>query len=322
MEEVVEVEQVEVLKTVSYKCWNGHEGLLLDSANGFDVIACSACDFNHIVPIPTVEALEEVYKDDYYTQEKPLYLEQYQEDLPWWNLVYQERFETFEKELPLARRRILDIGSGPGYFLLNGKKRGWETVGIEPSVRAAEHSQKLGLDVRNKFLTENTASELGLFDAIHMSVVLEHIPEPENFLKLAYSLLRPGGLICVTVPNDYNPIQQALTQTCGYTSWWVAPPHHINYFGFDTLGRLLERTGFDEILRESTFPIDMFLLMGDNYIKNGDLGRVCHTKRKQLETKLVEAGLHDLKRSLYKKFAELDLGREVVIVGKKSDEVT
>jgi len=283
------------------------------------VIACAVCDFNHIIPIPTVDELTEVYRDEYYTQEKPLYLEQYQEDLDWWNLVYRERFETFEALLPASRRRILDVGSGPGYFLLNGKERGWDTLGMEPSARAAAHSRSLGLNIENDLLAPNTAAKLGLFDVVNMGVVLEHVPDPEELLRLTYDCLEPGGLLCVIVPNDYNPIQQTLVKVSQYEPWWVSPPHHINYFGFDSLGRLFERVGFEEVLRESTFPIDMFLLMGDKYVGNDDVGRACHAKRKQLETKLIEAGLGDLKRSLYKKFAELELGREIVMIGKKPD---
>jgi len=48
--------------------------------------------------------------------------------------------------LPSGSRRILDVGSGPGYFLLHGKNRGWQTLGIEPSKQAAEHGRKLGLE--------------------------------------------------------------------------------------------------------------------------------------------------------------------------------
>lgn len=296
--------------------WQNHQGFLLDSVNGFDVIECEACRFKHIVPIPTQAELEAVYRQEYYSVEKPLYLERHREDLEWWNLVYSERYDTFEKLLSPDRRRILDVGSGPGFFLLHGQRRGWHTLGIEPSAQAVAHSRQLGLRIVEDFLTEQTAMQLGKFDVVHMSEVMEHIPDPAGMLRMAHSLITPGGLLCVVAPNDYNPFQHALRLVCGYQSWWVAPPHHINYFDFDSLDRLLTRCGFESSLREATFPIDLFLLMGDNYVGNDAVGRQCHGRRKRLEQNLDRAGLREVKRSLYRALAARGIGREVVLFGR------
>ena len=42
--------------------WQDHSGPLIDSAKGFDVIECEPCGFKHIVPIPTPEELDAVYR--------------------------------------------------------------------------------------------------------------------------------------------------------------------------------------------------------------------------------------------------------------------
>lgn len=299
------------------KGWQNHGGAVIDNAKGFDVIECALCGFKHIVPIPTPEELENVYQQEYYSLEKPLYLERHREDLDWWNLVYRERYETFEEHLPPHRHRILDVGSGPGFFLLHGKQRGWQTLGIEPSAQAAAHSRELGLEVEEDFLTADSANHLGIFDVVHLSEVLEHIPDPKGMIKIAHRLLAPEGLLCVVVPNDYNPFQQALRTTREFNPWWIAPPHHINYFNFDTLSRLLESCGFKVVRRESTFPIDLFLLMGDNYVGNDEIGRLCHGKRMLFEQTLAKSGMSGIKRRLYHALAEVGLGREVVIVSVK-----
>jgi len=232
-------------------------------------------------------------------------------------LIYSERYDTFEEQLPRDRRRILDVGSGPGYFLLHGKRRGWQTLGIEPSKQAVAHSHALGLDIINDFLNDQTAKQLGKFDVVHMSEVLEHVPDPADMLHIANKILTPGGLLCAVVPNDYNPFQYALRTTCNYEPWWISTPHHINYFKFETLNRLFIKNGFGVILRESTFPIDMFLLMGDKYVGNDTIGRQCHNKRKTLEQNLTAAGLSKVKRQLYQKFAEIGIGRELLVWGRK-----
>lgn len=299
------------------KPWQNHDGLVLDTVNGFDVIECATCGFTHIIPIPSPADLESVYRQEYYAKEKPLYLERMREDLDWWNLVYGERYDTFEKELGPDRRRILDVGSGPGFFLKHGRDRGWKTLGVEPSAQAVAHSRGLGLDIIEDFLTPALAPKLGPFDAVHLSLVLEHIIDPSAMLKMAHGLLAPEGLVCVVVPNDYSPIQHALRTACGFKPWWVAPPHHINYFTPDSLSRLLVKCGFEVVLREATFPIDLFLLMGDNYVGNDVLGRQCHGKRMALEKSLRAAGLTELNRKLYRAMADLAIGREITIYGRK-----
>ena len=299
--------------------WQNHEGEIVESSNDFDVIDCEVCGFKHITPIPTEDELKKSYQHEYYTQEKPLYLERHREDLDWWNMAYEERYEIMEEFLSENRRSLLDIGSGPGFFLLHGQERGWNVKGIEPSVQAAEHSVELGVKVVNEFFTKESADKLEKFDAIHMSDVLEHIPDPAGLLKLAHEQLNNDGLIAIVVPNDFNPFQLALRDHLDFKPWWVAPPHHINYFNFNSLQHLLVRSGFEMIHKEATFPIDMFLLMGDNYIGNDDLGRTCHGKRKTFELNLFKSGCLDLKHKLYKSMADVGIGREIIMLAKKID---
>jgi len=300
------------------KIWKGHFGNLLTSKNGFDVINCEQCRFNHIIPIPTEAELEKIYKDEYYTSEKPLYIERMQEDKDWWELVYNDRYDTFESYLNENRRKILDVGSGPGYFLNYGRKRGWDVTGIAPSKQAFEFSTKeLGLSVLNTYLKDSTKDKIGRYDVIHMSEVLEHIPDPIGLLKTAYEKLNSGGLICIVVPNDYNPFQLSLEISNGFEPWWVAPPHHINYFNFESLSGLMEANGFEIVLKEATFPIDMFLLMGKNYVGNDEIGRECHHYRKTFELNLAKANSNYLKREIYCSLAKMNVGREIILIGKK-----
>ncbi len=298
--------------------WHDHEGLIAQSAAGFDVIDCRKCGFKHAIPIPTQEALQDTYQHDYYSREKPLYIERYQQDLAWWNMVYTHRFKRLENLLPATRRRLLEIGSGPGYFLLNGQQRGWQVTGCEPSRQAAEFSQSLGLEIRNQFFEEKTSADFGQYDAINLALVLEHIPDPAGLLKLVHRHLDQDGVACIIVPNDFNPFQQVLHQRLDYPAWWVAPPHHINYFDFDSLSGLVRRCGFEVVHREATFPIDMFLLMGKNYIGQDEVGRDCHRMRMNFEMALADGGQEHLMAELYAAFAQMGIGREVVLYARKS----
>ena len=297
--------------------WEGHAGAVLDRVGDFRVLECGPCGFRHVVPLPGEEELREVYRHDYYAREKPLYLERSREDEPWWRVVHRERLETCEALLGPGRRRALDVGSGPGAFLAAGRERGWDVLGIEPSRQAAAYARGRGLPVVEDFLSASLARELGRFDAVHLNDVLEHLPDPRGHLGLCRELLDPGGVLCVAVPNDYSPFQDVLRRAAGFAPWWVAPPHHLNYFDFDSLARLLERAGFEVVHREASFPIDLFLLMGEDYVGDDARGRACHGRRRLFEERLEAAGAGPLKRALYAKLAELGLGRHAVLYGRR-----
>ncbi|WP_286265396.1 class I SAM-dependent methyltransferase [Thalassotalea atypica] len=294
-----------------------HQGDIVDHRNGFDVIACEHCGFNHVMPLPTLEDLDKVYRHEYYSTEKPLFLEQSEEDSAWWQQVYDDRFDTFESSLSEDKRTILDVGSGPGRFLKTGLDRGWTVKGIEPSVQACEYARSIGVNVLQDFFNPESAKTLGKYDVIHASQVLEHVPNPIQMIEIMSSLLNADGVICIVVPNDFSPFQLALQDVENYEPWWIAPPHHLNYFNFKSLTSLLERQGFEVFLKDTTFPIDMFLLMGENYIGNDQLGRQCHKKRIRFETQLAKAGQNQLRRSWYQGMAEQGIGREVCLFAKK-----
>ena len=65
------------------------------------------------------------------------------------------------------------------------------------------------------------------------------------------------------------------------------------------------------------FPIDMFLLMGSNYIGDDKIGRDCHAKRKSFEINLFRFGMNDFKKELYEFFASRNIGREIVLYARK-----
>ena len=300
-----------------------HEGPLREAVPHFDVVDCAHCGFAHVLPLPTAEALRDTYAHDYYRSEKPLYIQRYIEDQAWWAGVYRQRLDKLVGWMPAGRRRLLDVGSGPGLFLDAARAQGWQVQGIEPSAQAAAHSRDvLGLDVLNTFLDEQTAPTLGRFDALNMGEVLEHLPDPAAMLGLAHGLLDDGGLLCLVVPNDFNPFQQVLRQHCGTPPWWVAAPHHLNYFNAASLAALVQRCGFEVLETSCTFPIDIFLLMGLNYLGDDARGRQAHGMRMTFEQNLLAAGQADLMDRLYAGFAEQGLGREVVLYARKPNTTT
>ena len=155
------------------------------------------------------------------------------------------------------------------------------------------------------------------WDILYLYEVLEHQPNPEAFLLDCYELLNPGGLIVVTVPNDYNPIQLQAQQQLGLKPYWLAPPQHLNYFTPKTLQLVLRRAGFSLLDLRGTYPIDQHLLEGQNYIGNDTLGRALHQQRMRAELQDMAAGTWHLREAQYRDQIRDRIGREMVAIGRK-----
>jgi 2-polyprenyl-3-methyl-5-hydroxy-6-metoxy-1,4-benzoquinol methylase len=98
--------------------------------------------------------------------------------------------------------RLLDVGTGCGFFLVAAQKRQWEVKGVEPSIQSVEVArQQNGLDVFAGSLQEY--NENSQFDVITFINVLEHSIWPWQEIERAKELLRPGGLIYLRFPNGF-----------------------------------------------------------------------------------------------------------------------
>ena len=299
------------------KSWQGHSGFILDSVRGFDVIACETCGFKHIVPIPSLNDIEKKYRDDFYSVEKINYIDKRLGDLEWWNLHYDRIYQFLEGNVIGAKRKILSIGCGPGFFLQRGVKRGWDVVGIEPGREAVRYAKSRGINVIEGFFEEVDISSYAPFDVIHVAEVLEHLTSPQRLISYIYNNLRKGGIVCIVAANDYNRLQILLKERFGFKPWWVVPEEHINYFDLESASALLEREGFKIVHKEVTFPMELFLLMGENYVGNESVGRKVHAMRKNLEMNLLDGEMNDFIKRLYDFFMENRIGREFIVYGER-----
>ena len=72
--------------------------------------------------------------------------------------------------------------------------------------------------------------------------------------------------------------------------------------------------GFDVLDIQSSFPVDIFLLMGLDYTKNKELGKKCQEFRINFERNLSNSYLKNFNEKIYRNFASLNLGRQIDIV--------
>lgn len=326
-----------------------HRGEWLDSVIGPDpvtgtprvyhIVRCELCIAIHVWPLPSAEALAQYYATTFYEKDKPDYLERTERDRPWWEAcVWQPLLEQCVQATecgaePTEQLRLLDIGCGPAVSLDVAAKMGMETYGIEPNALVADRARRLGHNIYDGTLdtcikedadSENYqeyvtyASDVQrLFHIVTAYEVLEHQPEPENFLLRCYDLLRPSGILVVVVPNDYNPIQMAAQVNLGLAPWWLAPPQHLFHFSPKTLQLQIRRCGFTILDMRGTYPIDQALLHGRNYIGNDTLGRQVHRERMVWELDMLAKGKWPQVEAQYRANLQQRIGREIVCIARK-----
>ncbi len=97
-------------------------------------------------------------------------------------------------------RRFLDVGCNYGFALDLGRfAHGWDVLGVEPSLAGIRGAPELGLDIRAEYLSAESAIGSD-FDLILASEVVEHVPEPVEFLQALRDRLSGRGVILLTTP--------------------------------------------------------------------------------------------------------------------------
>jgi len=297
-----------------------HDGKILFQDNNVTILDCEKCGFAHMFPFPSLEEVNEIYQKHYYESLKPQYIEKDLEDLEWVELNYERKYRLLMKHLKVGSRspRILDIGSSGGFFLHYFMKKGWDCLGIEPSPKAVSFArERFGLNVFQGSLEDFQQEHSDPFDLINICFVLEHCLSPQMILHKAYQLLKPRGFLLLEVPNDFNPLQELATRSLGIARWWIAPPQHINYFTFQSFSLLLESMRFSVRERTTTWPMEIFLIMGLNYVGNDQIGQQCHSLRKTMELNFLKNNQLNMIESFYQTLTKINWGRTIIILGQK-----
>lgn len=295
-----------------------HKGYIIAKYKKFKILDCKVCKFIHCIPFPKEKELNLYYKKKFYEQNrKKNYFSLQKKQIIWWNRIFQERLDNFKKILGKTGN-ILDIGCGPGFFLKYAKKKGWHVNGIDSSESAINFAKK---NLKLKNVDRTSYQDLAfkknlLYDVIYSNGVLEHIDDPLNFIKIAHKLLKKKGLLFLSVANDFN-IFQFLSMKNISKPWWILPPEHINYFRPNDLKKLLKKNKFKIINISSSFPIEIFLLMGQNYIKNKNIGKYAHQQRVKFEKHFEDTDLISFKQKIYEQFSSLGFGRAIEIIVQK-----
>ena len=159
-----------------------------------DIAKCSSCELYFRNPRPTQSEIARSY-DTGGT------FDAWQEEETARAVMWTRRLELIRHHAPGGR--LLDVGTGDGRFLATAQEAGYEVTGTEVSEAGASYARERGFEVHLGQIVDLDLPP-GSFDVATIWHVLEHVPDPGAVLRKVHSLLRPGGILGVAVPNEEN----------------------------------------------------------------------------------------------------------------------
>lgn len=204
----------------------------------FQLQQCSSCGLVFTTPRPPLERIGGYYKSEDYVSHSST-----KKGLV--NTVYnQVRNYTLNQKVKLVRKLIsgknlLDIGAGTGHFLKRAQDCGFTVLGLEPDNDARkvalEHNQIELRTLDQLYHLENSS-----YDCVTMWHVLEHVYDLRKDASQIATLIKPGGVWIIAVPN-YTSFDARY-----YGSFWAAydVPRHLYHFSPASIVPFIEQFDF------------------------------------------------------------------------------
>lgn len=157
----------------------------------------------------------------------------------WPNYYRTERWEySHVRKILRSSMKVLEVGSGRGYFLKSIEGSVADALGLELNQEAIS-TKATTFDVHAKVIEEVAELQPASFDVVCSFQVIEHVPDPARFIESCLASLKPGGLLILSTPNHDFPFLRA------HGDAFDLPPHHLNYFTVDVYLRIAKHYGLD-----------------------------------------------------------------------------
>jgi 2-polyprenyl-3-methyl-5-hydroxy-6-metoxy-1,4-benzoquinol methylase len=235
------------------------------SGKNFQVMECRNCSLRFTQDVPDAQSIAPYYKAEEYishTDTSKGLINRVYKIVRQKTLISKRRL--IEKYTGLKKGDLLDVGSGTGSFVNEMKQNGWQVEGLEPD----EDARKLAARQYGIQLSDTGRLyqlKAGIFDAITLWHVLEHVHDLDGYVQQLKNILRQTGKLFIAVPNYTS--QDARS----YGQYWAAydVPRHLYHFSPASMQLLMEKNGL-KILQFKPMWYDSFYvsLLSSKY-KNG-----------------------------------------------------
>ncbi|MBN1560324.1 class I SAM-dependent methyltransferase [candidate division KSB1 bacterium] len=212
------------------------------SVDEFRIVTCRECGFVYLAnPIDIAEE-QANYESYFRSAELPEYgATSSDENIKGAWTINEHRLRWIKSHKQTGA--LLDIGCSRGYFLRHARQQGYGVEGVEISRLAGAFVSEHSNITVHICSIESEINLAGVYDIITLWHVLEHMNDPRAALENAWSLLKPGGIIFIEVPNLHSLKFQLSSPSMKWRGG-DHPRYHRSFFTRASLHRLLEACNF------------------------------------------------------------------------------
>lgn len=256
--------------------------------------------------------------------------------------AYIDRAEIILSEI-VKKGKILEIGCGRGFYLkaLKDINQKINITGIDLNQQYLNVAKKY-VDDNNVKIIKGDATKLkfkkNTFEGIIASEILEHIKDDTKVIKEIKRVLKPKGIVILSVPNQEYPfcwdplnwcLERIFKTHIPSKTWWLAGiwAGHVRLYKEDNLVEKIEKSGLKikKIWRvtKHCLPFSHFLFygIGKNIVEKGGLknfNRFEKNKKSSYLFKVIKKIIYLADKKNNREFKKGEKTTNLVIMAQKN----
>ena len=210
-----------------------------------NLVKCKGCGLACLDPRYDEEDERKFYASEYFGRE----------GVEAWSVARLGVFKYNLKMLNTYKKggKLLDLGCGMGQFLKIARDDGWDVMGVDISMPAAEYARlTFGIEIIKSSLEEASLKD-DFFDVVTAFNVIDQLSDPLKELKEIRRVLKEKGVISIRVSNlSFHIFFDSLLKFINrINNIWAdterLPAFHNYMFNRETAAAMLKRAGFKNI---------------------------------------------------------------------------
>lgn len=201
----------------------------------YRLVRCQKCGLIFSNPILEEDRIRRLYEKSKIT---------YEAEIDNLKKTYGDYLKEVIRVIP-GKGNLLEIGCGNGFFLQEALDQGFKKVwGVEPSVSAVEKApKKIKQNIKNEIFHQGLFKN-NFFDVVCFFQTLDHVVDPNKFLKACYEVLKDKGVIFCIVHNTGSLSARLMGEKSP-----IFDIEHTYLYNKETLRKIFEKDNF-EIIEE------------------------------------------------------------------------